>query len=174
MERNEDSIKHLSRAERIREEAKRALEFGQVPKRPMSLHDRFRVEALTPVRPMDVRVLRPGQQRARVDQNVQRVMSRSANQFLQPPNADYLRVAVEAELKGLTANNQPERGTRILRLMSELLSATPHDETAHLLHRKVMTTLFGEEYFKSEQDTSRARGPQGRGGSVGPLPKRGD
>ena len=47
-------VKRLSRAERIREEAKRALEHGQVPKRPLSLHPSFRVEGLTPTAPPDV------------------------------------------------------------------------------------------------------------------------
>lgn len=40
--------KTLSRTEHIREEAKRAVEYGQTPKRPLSLAPRFRVEARAP------------------------------------------------------------------------------------------------------------------------------
>jgi len=173
MERKDDAVKQLSRTERIREEAKRALEFGQSPKRPISLHSRFRVEALTSVTPIQGRILRPEQQRVRVDQNVQRVMSRSANKLIQPASVDYLRVAIEAHLKSLTSNTNPELSAKILRLTGELLSVAPNDETTRLLQRKVVTRLFGEEYFQSEQALSQSRGPQGRGGTVGPLAKRG-
>jgi hypothetical protein len=42
------TTKTLSRAEQLREEAKRAAEYGQTPKRPLSLAPRFRVEERTP------------------------------------------------------------------------------------------------------------------------------
>jgi len=42
------TTKTLSRVEQLREEAKRAAEYGQTPKRPLSLAPRFRVESRTP------------------------------------------------------------------------------------------------------------------------------
>ncbi len=42
------TTKTLSRIEHIRKEAKRAAEYGQTPKRPLSLAPRFRVEGRTP------------------------------------------------------------------------------------------------------------------------------
>ena len=42
------TTKTLSRIEQIREETKRAAEYGQTPKRPLSLAPRFRVERRAP------------------------------------------------------------------------------------------------------------------------------
>lgn len=161
-----EAVKQLSRAEHIREETKRALEFGQVPKTPTSIRKNFRVDGLVPV------VLnRACDAQPAAGQTVQRVISRSANSFLPSENPKYLRAAIEAELDRMTPANRSKASAKLLALATELIAAAPNDDKSIRLHRRVMIEAFGEEYLQSEQSPCEGRGPKGRSGSAGPEGK---
>ena len=169
MEQNDHDVRRLGRAERVREEAKRALEYGQVPKRPLSLHPTFRVEGLAPTAPPS---MPPPGARFLELARMKVVTTREANPLLRKENTSYLTARIEGELQRLTPANRTHRASELLDLVGLLQTAEPHGQAALALRRKVLTALFGEHFLKSEQDQPKERGPRGRGGSVAPEDER--
>ena len=165
MEHRDTEIKKLSRPERIREEAKRALEYGQAPKQPLSLHPTFRVEGLTSTAP---RVLHGPGTRFLEASRVKVVRSREGHPLLPKESATYLAARIEGELHRLTPENRSQHAAELLGLLSQLHLASPHDQSWQALRRRVLAALFGQAFLEqSERHPSPERGPNGRGGSTG-------
>jgi hypothetical protein len=169
VEKDNHDVERLGRAERIREEAKRALEYGQVPKRPLSLHPTFRVEGLTPTAPTAMPA--PGARFLELAR-MKVVTTREGNPLLRNENASYLTARIEGELERLTPASRMHRSAEMLDLVGQLQSADPHRQAALALRRKVLVALFGERFLQSEQDLPKERGARGRGGSVAPNDER--
>ena len=163
------AVKKLGRAERIREEAKRALEYGQIPKRPLSLHPTFGAEGLTFVAPFGgpppgARFLELARMKV--------VTTRDGNPLLRKENPSYLSARIDGELERLTPANRAQHASELLDLIGQLHIADPHGQSALALHRKALSALFGERFLKSERDLPKERGSRGRGGSAGPDDER--
>ncbi len=164
MDEKQSEVQHLSRAEHIREEARRALEFGLTPRRPISLAPRFRVEGLAQTAPP--RTEGPGARFHELSR-VKVVASRAGNPLFQEESASLLTAQVRDELKRLDPANRTARAEKVLELLARLQIADPHGEAASALRRKALTALFGERFLKSEDTLSHDRGPHGRGGHAG-------
>jgi hypothetical protein len=163
MENNEQQIKQLSRSERIREEAKRALEFGQAPKRPLSLQPNFRVEGLAAApRPQCSAENGPGEQFLNLSR-VKVVSSLSSNPFTPKENAAYLTEQIQHELGRSSGQKQ---SSKLLDLLSRLTNAAANSQTTETLRRKVLSHVFGEHYLQSEQDLPKERGTKALGNSI--------
>jgi hypothetical protein len=163
MENSDNRLKQLSRSDRIREEAKRALEFGLTPKRSLSLHPAFRVEALARApHPSCFPENAPGEQFLKLA-SVKVVSSRSNNPLIAKENPRYLADQIDYELK---RSSNPQQTGKILELLGSLTSAEPNSQTTETLRRRVLTQLFGERYFQSEHDLPKERGSRARGSSI--------
>lgn len=162
MENHDERLKQLNRADRIREEAKRAMEFGQSPKRPLSLHPNMRVEGLAAApRPQCSGEIAPGEEFLKLSR-VKIVGSRTANPFIRKESPRYLAEQIDRELKR-SAN--PQVGN-LLEMLASLTSTDPNGERTEALRRRVLSRVFGERYFESERDLSKERGSRGRGNSI--------
>ena len=163
MDKNDEGLKQLSRSDRIREEALRALEFGQTPKRPLSLHPSMRVEGLTAApRPQCSAENAPGEQFL-LSSRVQIVSSRSANPLLSKQSPHFLAEQIQHELKRAS---DPQQSGKVLEMLSSLVNADPHGERTQALRRKVLGQVFGERYFESERNLPQERGSRGSGSSI--------
>ena len=158
MEYRNPDVRKLTRSERIKEEAKRALEYGQVPKRPLSLHPTFRVEGLTSTVPH--RVQSPGTRCLELAR-MKVVTSRRDNPLLPKEGASYIAARIDTELQRLTPSNRAQRASELLELVGLLQAIDPHRESTLTL-------------FRSEKELPKERGPLGRGGAVGPESERRD
>jgi hypothetical protein len=167
-EYKDHAVKKLSRAERIREETKRALEYNQVPKRPLSLHPTFRVEGLVRVAPITGRP--PGARFLELAR-MKAVSSRHDNPLLRKENASYLTARIDGELQRLTPATRAQHAAELLDFIGQLQIADPHSQSTLALRRKTLIALFGERLLKSEQDLPKERDAHGRGGSAGPEGK---
>jgi hypothetical protein len=163
MEKNDEGLKQLNRSDRIREEAKRALEFGQTPKRPLSLHPNMRVEGLTAApRPQCSADNAPGEEFLK-SSRVKIVSSRSANPLIAKQSTHFLAEQIQHELKRAT---DPQQAAKVLEMLNSLTNADPHGETTQALRRKVLGRVFGERYFESERNLPQERSSRGRGSSI--------
>jgi hypothetical protein len=163
MENLDESLKKLSRAERIREEAKRAQEFGQTPKRPLSLHPNFRVEGLTAAsRPQCSADSAPGEQFLKLSR-VKIGSSRSSNWLVPKESPGYFKEQIESELKRA---HDPQNASKLLELLSGLTNVDPRSQATDSLRRRVLNQVFGQSYFQSERDLPKERGPRGVGNSL--------
>jgi hypothetical protein len=163
MENNAQQIKQLSRTDRIREEAKRALEFGQAPKRPLSLQPNFRVEGLAAApRPQCAAENAPGEQFLSLSR-VQVVSSLSTNPFVAKENPTYLAEQIQHELGRSSGQKQ---NSKLLDLLSRLTNAAANSQTTETLRRKVLSHVFGERYLQSEQNLPKERGAKAMGNSI--------
>ena len=160
-----EDVRKISRAVRIEEEAKRALEHGQIPKRPLSLHPSFRVEALVRTAPITARA--PGAKFLELSR-MKVVTSRDGNPLIPKESPSYLTGRIEAELSRLTPETRAQRSGGLLELLGSLQTAEPHGQAALALRRKVLAALFGERFLKSERDLPTERGPRAQGGAVRP------
>jgi hypothetical protein len=163
MDKSDERLKQLSRSEQIREESKRALEFGQSPKRPMSLNTNFRVAGLTAAPHPHCS---PESAPSEVFLNSSRVRiasSSNANPLIPKVNPRYLAEQVEHELQRA---GDPQRAGKLLDLMGGLTSVDPNSQSTGALRRRVFTHVFGERYFESERDLPKERGTRGRGSSL--------
>jgi len=171
MEPKDHAVKRLDRGERIREEARRALEHGQSPKTPLSLQANFRVEGLTPTAPPAVRP--PGTRFLELTR-MKTVTSGEGNPLLGKETPSALTAQINAELERLRPANRAQRAGTLLGLLDRLQLADPHRGAALSLRRKALRLLFGEGFFRSEQDLSDERGPHARGGMTGTDDERRD
>jgi len=165
MERIDSDLARMGRAERIREETKRALEYGQSPKRPLSLNANFRVEGLAAVTPPAMEA--PGARFLELSR-MKVVTSRAENQLLRQETAASLTARIDSELQRLTQDNRQEKAGELLDLVAQLQIADPHGEGTATLHRKVLAAVFGENALASGRDLPKERGSDGRGGSARP------
>jgi hypothetical protein len=155
-------VRRLGRAERVREETRRAEEHGQVPKRPMSLHPSFRVEGLTRVAPSTAppggRFLESSRKRI--------VTSRDGNPLQEQQDPAFLTAQINDELRRLTPANRALRASKILDAVALLQLADPHGQSTWDLRRKVLATVFGERFLDSEENLPTTRSTGAHGGSV--------
>jgi hypothetical protein len=162
MENHDERLKQLNRSDRIREEAKRAAEFGQSPKRPLSLHPNMRVEELAAApRPRYSGEIVPGEEFLKLSR-VKIVGSRSANPLIPKESPRYLAQQIDRELK---RSVNPPAGN-LLDMLGSLTSVDPHGEATEALRQRVLGKVFGERYFESEHDLPKERGSRGRGSSI--------
>jgi hypothetical protein len=163
MDKSDERLKQLSRSDQIREESKRALEFGQAPKRPLSLNANFRVAGLTAApRPHCSPESAPSEAFLN-SSRVKIVSSSNSNPLIPKVNPRYLAEQIEYELQRA---GDPQRAGKLLDLMSNLTSVDPNSQTTGALRRRVFTHVFGERYFESERDLPKERGTRGRGSSL--------
>lgn len=160
-------VTQLSRAERIREEAKRAAQHGQAPKTPLSLHPTFRVEGLTSTAPA---AAPPGASFLELSRKML-VTTREGNRLVRQESAALLAAQINDGLQRVTPKNRAQLAPEILAAISSLQIASPHAESTAAIRRKVLTALFGESFFESEKDLPMTRG-HSRGGSVEPNAER--
>lgn len=155
MDNKDHAVKNLPRAERIREEARRALEFGYTPKAAISLDSAFRVEGLVATAPPSPDL--PG---ARFLDNVRMEIMTSRDAIpatLQHiDSADVLTAQIEAQLSRMTPGETAERTDTVLETLARLQQADPHRGATASLRGKVASALFGDSYLKSEQNLSGA------------------
>jgi hypothetical protein len=163
MDERHAEVQHLSRAERIREETRRALDLGFTPKTPISIASNFRVEGLAHVAPP--RAAAPGRRFTEMSR-VKVAAVRDGNPYLREENPALLSAQLKDELKRLTPESRHLQSAAVLDLLSRLQAADPHGEANDSLRRKALVALFGDRFLKSEDGLSHERGAHGRGGRL--------
>lgn len=74
---------------------------------------------------------------------------RSVNPYLELASPEALQLTIESELEMLTPSNREILLPRILEQLGDMASQLPDVESTKDLHKKVLTKVFGEEYFKN-------------------------
>lgn len=150
MDRKYQALKDLSRNDHIKEEARRALEFGQAPKRPVSVDAKFRVEGLVATTPPNPEPPSPRfLDNARVEILASRSDIPAALQSNDSPEA--LASMIESQLQRMAPGDADDRADAVLDSLARLQHADPRSTTT-TLRRKVFAALFGDAYAKSEQN----------------------
>ncbi|HVB72849.1 MAG TPA: hypothetical protein VNE38_04770 [Ktedonobacteraceae bacterium] len=145
--------KDMSRDEQIKQETQLALEHNLSPHSPVSLDRNFRVEGITPTMLSSSSTLIPSFEVAcRNDLDFQDAIPRSVNPYRQLASPEALRMLIESELKSLTSENRELLLPRILEQLGDAASQLPDAESIASLHKKVLITMFGEEYFKNVKE----------------------
>jgi hypothetical protein len=139
----------MGRNEQIREESRRALEYGQSPRTPISLAPRFRVEGLTPVLVSHAAVITPSSCEDAYKANFQSSVPRRSNPYAALPSADILTSTIEGHLAMLTPANHKELAPRILSYFGDLAAQVRDVQSIESLHKRVLLAVFGEGYFKN-------------------------
>ncbi len=148
----QNELTNLSRIEHIKEETRRALEYSQTPRLPLSLAPRFRVEGITPMFLSPSSTLGPSYEEARKnDLDFREAILRSTNPYIQLSPPHILRAAIESDLKMLTPENRDVIIPRILGQLGDFASQVPDVKTVEELHKQVLIATFGEEYFKNSK-----------------------
>jgi hypothetical protein len=150
MDRKYQVAKDLSRNDHIKEEARRALEFGQTPKRPVSVDAKFRVEGLVATTPPSPE---PPGARFLDNARMEILTSRSDIPAVLQSNdsAEVLASLIESQLQRIAPDDTDDRAGAVLDNLARLQHADPRSTTA-TLRRKVFSALFGDAYAKSEQN----------------------
>jgi hypothetical protein len=150
MESN-DSNSGLSRSERIREELRRAGEFGQSPRRPISVARNFRIESLTRVlvappvaecnAPASRLVARP-------------IAPRRGNPYANLAHSGTLLAAVEDGLKRLPHAAREQLIPTLLADYGDYSAQAKDPEQLKALQQRVLQAVFGEDFFKNMRGAS--------------------
>ncbi len=142
----------LSRVEHIREEMKRAAEYDQSPRKPLSLAQRFRVEAITKIpAPAVSEVLLPCGSRFPHAASAQGSVPRKSNPYHQMMSPEALSEAIASELRNTKCDVGEDKGKRLLSLFGDLAAQSPNIKKLSSLHKRVLSTVFGTNYFKNMQ-----------------------
>lgn len=150
MDRKYQAIKDLSRNDHIKEEARRALEFGHAPKRPVSVDAKFRVEGLVATTPPS-----PEPPGAQFLDNTRREILTSRGDIPAAlrgnDSPETLASLIESQLQRIAPGEADDRADAVLDTLARLQQADPRSTTT-TLRRKVFSALFGDAYAKSEQN----------------------
>ncbi|MCP4427811.1 MAG: hypothetical protein GY803_25290 [Chloroflexi bacterium] len=157
----QDIPKDLSRVDHIREESKRALEYGQSPRRPISLAQNFRVEGIMPVPMSPTSTIAPSFEEAfKNDFDFKGSIPRAENSHVRLASTDALCTAIEANLERLDPKNRGELVPQILALFGDVASQIQDVKRFESLHKRVLIAAFGEGYFKNMGGREGSRAPR--------------
>jgi hypothetical protein len=150
----------MTRAEHIREETRLAEEFGQAPRKPVSVARNFRTEGLTRLTPP------PFVTRGEVLE-VMRVAPpaapRAGNEFVDLGRSGALLANIEDILKRLTEDNRALLTPTLLDLYGNYAAQAQDAAQLKALQQRVLSAAFGDQYFT-----------QMRGGSAVDHPANGE
>lgn len=150
------TTKTLSRAEHLREEAKRAAEYGQTPKRPLSLAPRFRVEGRTPtVFSAGSTMLPTHDVAARNDADFQIGVTASALReaaidipALGTLKPEVLREVIRANAELLGPKNRDEIVPQLLSQIRALAAQVKDGKRIAAVQKRISKAMFGPVEFK--------------------------
>jgi hypothetical protein len=147
----EDRNAPLSRSEHIKEETRLAAEFGQAPKKPLSVARNFRTEGLTR--------LAPPAAVARGD--VLPVMSvapplapRGENPYAELARSGPLLGEIEDLVKRIDDGNRALLTPRLLELYGDFVAQAQDAAQLQALQQRVLTAAFGQQYFTQSKGGS--------------------
>lgn len=157
----QDIPKDLSRVDHIREESKRALEYGQSPRSPISLARNFRVEGIVPMPLSPASTIAPSCEEAfKNDYDFMGSIPRAENPYIHLANTDALCTMIEANLERLDPNNRGELVPQILAQFGDVASQIQDVKRLESLHKRVLIAAFGESYFKNMGGREGSRTPR--------------
>jgi hypothetical protein len=138
----------LTRVEHIKEETRLAAEFGQAPRRPLSVASNFRTEGLQRLAP-------PLPRRC---MNVKEVMTaapavgpRANNAFVSVGRQGTLLAAIEDVVKRIDDGNRSLLVPVLLDHYGDFAAQAQDADQLKALQKRVMTAAFGDDYFKQMQ-----------------------
>ncbi len=148
---------YLSRIEQLREEAKRAAEFGQTPKRPLSLAPRFRVEARMPMAFSAGSTMLPTHDDAvRNDGDFQIGVTAAAlrDTAIKIPTAGaldpkVLREVIRANAELLGPENRDEIVPQLLSQIRALAAQVKDGKRIAAVQKRISKAMFGPVKFKN-------------------------
>lgn len=153
MDRKDQALRKLSRTEHIKEEARRALEFGQSPKRAVSLDANFRVEGLIATSPPSPE---PPSAEFLHNSRMEVLSSRSdiPATLQSHDKPEVIASLLESQLQRIAPGEADGQAVSVLDTLARLQTADSRAAPA-TLRRKVFATLFGDSFAKSEQNLSK-------------------
>ncbi len=134
----------MTRAEHIREETRLAGEFGQTPKKPVSVARNFRTEGLTRLTPP------PFVARGEVKEIMKvapPAAPRAGNEFVDLGRSGALLAAIEDVLKRMDENNRALLTPTLLEHYGDFAAQATDNEQLKALQQRVLTAAFGDQYF---------------------------
>jgi len=155
-----DIPKDLSRVDHIKEESRRALEYGQSPRCSISLAPKFRVEGIMPMPLSPASTIAPSCEEAfKNDFDFKGSIPRAENPYIHLANADALCAMIEANLERLDPKNRVDLVPQILALFGNVASQIQDVKRLESLHKRVLIAAFGEGYFKNMGGREGSRTP---------------
>lgn len=142
--KQEDASVPLSRSEHIKEETRRALAFGQSPKKPLSLARRFRVEGVTRMEP-PADVARG--EELPVMQVAPMAAPRTGNPYAQLAEPASLLSEIDELLQRIDDGNRTQLTPRLLDLYGDFAAQVTDPAQLQALQQRVVGAAFGARYF---------------------------
>lgn len=137
----------MSRVEHIREESKKALEFGQSAGSDIPLAENFRVEGLAAIPfSQNPNLMAHAESSLFPKGNHQGILAVS-NPFRKLHKPELLVNLIESQIANLDGSNSDENTNQITKLFADLSAQTTEYKNIEKLHRKMLTSVFGKDYF---------------------------
>lgn len=137
----------MSRVEHIREESKKALEFGQSAGSDIPLAENFRVEGLAAIPFSQNPNLLPHVEATLFPKGNRQGILAVSNPFRRLQKPELLVDLIEAQIANLDGSNSAEDTNQLTGLFSDLSAQTTEYKNIEKLHRKMLTSVFGKDYF---------------------------
>ncbi len=134
----------MTRSEHMREEARLAAEFGQVPKKPVSVARNFRTEGLTRLTPPPY--VARGEVRE-VMKAAPPAAPRAGNEFVDLGRSGALLAAIEDVLKRMDADNRALLTPTLLAYYGDFAAQATDTQQLQALQQRVLSAAFGDQYF---------------------------
>mgnify|MGYP001092977489 CR=1 FL=1 len=145
------------RLEKIKKEMKLAEEFGYSAPNFIPLSDNFRVEGLMKIPfSQDPNCIPEKETRLLEGSNANGIIV-SKNPFRKDLDSKSLVEAIECDCKNIDDTNRSQLRPRILENFQKLASQTKSYSRIKNLHLNVLTSVFGENYFKNGGDVSKRK-----------------